>query len=1456
MPETIFARVLFFSEAVTLAHLVRPLALAEALAAAGCEVHFASAYRFETLFKDKPSLCYWPIESISYDAFISSVSGERSAYNDEQVASYIAEEEALIRDVIPDLIVSDARLSLSVTAPALGIPLVNLNNAYWSPHRADKQDPVPNYKRSALYRLLPPGLAELFFPFPVVKVLHRVMKPLYEKRFLAPFNRARRRRGLRPFGDFRTFYTFGNWTLYADTPELIPLKNPPAAHRFLGPVLWSPSSAAPLPAGDSDRPVLYVSFGSSNDVPDCRGIVDELARLEVDLWVATAGRFSVPASARVRVSDFLPGLEASRRAAVVVCSGGSTAAYQALAAGTPVVGIPSNNDQHLAMAAIERSGAGLSLRSDHVTPAAVRDAVKKILEEPRYRERAQRLSESFAAHDAPRRFVDFVREAVSTKTTPGARVPPAQTLTERLRRQAERSPDRPAHWGWPQRQNGEPPLSYGDLWGRVQSLAAALSDRGLQKGERVGFLSGVDPAWESLHMAVLLAGGAVVGLDINDAPDRLRAAARLADVRAWVVQDAKTLMEFRDLIPERGNRFVVLIRADEPAGPGQGAEAFVSLLNAYRGRTFAGAPPAPGDLATVIFTSGTTGEPKGIPYTHRQLVHAVRAIARAFHVLPVGFESLCWLPLSNLFQRIVNLCAVERAALLTFIPSPHQLMEAVPAVRPTLLIGVPRFFEKVEAGVQKSIAERPRWVRALFRAAQATGTIYQRSRSSGHKARFVLWPLFVILDWAVLRAVRERFGGRLRFLVSGAAPLGLKTMEFFEGLGLLVLEAYGTSENAIPLAMNRPWSFRFGTVGRPLGPNEVEIASDHEVMVKGPSLFAGYWAGATPPPRFEGAFYRTGDEGRWENGGFLRLIGRRSEFLKTSTGRRVTPGPIEQWFKELPFVDQAVVLGNGRKGPALLVTLDAQALGASGTQLSSDQEARAAEVLRAHAARLPPLARPLGILALNRAFSVVRGEITANLKLRRGIIEDHYRTALDDLYDRAVVDAPEGPPLFFLSAADVRARAVQSFTPLRRLRTWAPARWWGLGRFFLQAGAAYGRYAVRLLRRPWEYRELHKELFGVLFRSFRDAVGPLKGPLIKIAQTLSYLDMDLSPSARGLLTELQHRSPPLAADKIRAVVRRSLGQDPRDLFAEWSDAPLAAASVSQIHLARLKEGARVAVKVRYPGIDRIVKSDLRAVRAFLPLLARATGVRNVRENFEEAKKMLLAECDFRREAAFMDRFRSIFAEDPIISIPAVYHGYCSESVLTMDYVDGQTYAEFKATGTGADFDRAGQALVRFFDKAALQHGLFNADPHPGNYLFKNGRVYFLDFGFCKEWTPEFIGFWKAQTRAVLKNDLPAFAEATKAMGVTNTDGTFNYGELLAGYRATLEKMLIDRKPFRFTPAFVREEGRVIFNKQLGGGKAVNPPEILAFSRLFWGQHAVLADLGARIDYSAFNTFLE
>ncbi|WP_301100642.1 AarF/UbiB family protein [Propionivibrio sp.] len=1437
-------RILVFAEAVTLAHVSRPLAFIDTLDPTQYELHFACAFRYETYFNYE-RCTYWPIESISYDAFISSSSGNKSAYDDEQLASYLAEEDALIREIQPDLIVNDTRFTLCISAPSAGIPLVNINNSYWSPYRTNRVFPIPAYKRSALFNVFPPHIAERLLPYELIERTYPFVQPFFERKFLAPFNRARQRRGLAPLPGFDALHTFGDWTLYCDIPDFIPLADLPANHRFLGPLLWSPPHASALPVTDPARPTLYVSLGSSNDVPQCREIVAALAELDVQLLVATAGRFSLPSSDRGHVEEFLPGLEASRAATLVVCSGGSTAAYQALSVGTPVMGLPANSDQFLAMEAIERWGAGLSLRADQTTVVEVVATVVKMLAEPQFKARAVALAQGFSAYDARQRFGQFIQEILppSVNITDSSRR--LQTLPERLQRRAERSPELPAFWGLESRKRGEAAQTYGQVWAQVQTLALALRAQGLEHGERVGFLAAVDPAWELLHLAVLLAGGVVVGLDLHDAPERVRIAARQSDIRAWVVQNATIVEDWSSLFSD-DTLFIILLTDHPVTKPRGKIIPLHHLLNDSVADLSKLSWPRANDLATIIFTSGTTGEAKGIPYTHRQLTHAVRAIARAYRDLPEGFQSLCWLPLSNLFQRMVNLCAIERGAVINFIAHPSQLLESLPIVQPELLIGVPRFYEKLEAGIRTALAAKPWAVRALFRCSQSVGAAYRTCQQRGNPLRFLFWPLYWVLDVIVLKAVRRQFGGRLRYLVSGAAPLNPKTMEFFWGIGLLTLEAYGTSENAIPIAMNRPHVFSFGTTGRPLLPNEVEIGPNQEVLVKGPSLFAGYWKQERDAALFQGAYYRTGDEGQWERGGFLKLLGRRSDFIKTSTGRRLAPSPIEQHFKELPFVDQAVIFGHQRKGPALLVTVDMKALdNTTSGELTTPLQQQIIKALQGQASGLTPLSQPLGILVFNRAFSVLKGEMTANLKLRRRVIEENYRVVLDALYQESE-NAPNHPVWFFTSA-DVRMQEFNNLPKLNRLQIHLLSRWLVLGLFFLHALRAYVAYARGLFHKPWDYKKLQSQLLSVLVRHFRATVGPLKGPLIKIGQTLSYVDVGLPPAIQQFLKELQYKSPPLSSKRIRTVIRSSLGKDPDELFAEWHDVPLASASISQIHLARLKDGQRVCVKVRYPGIERIVKSDLFAVRMLLPLLAGMLGVQNVRENFNEARRLFLGECDLRAEANFMRRFQAIFAGHPHIIIPAVYPEYCSEDVLTMEYVEGQNYAEFKATATRPEIDQAAETITEMIVASSLAHGIFQADPHPGNYLFKNSQVCFLDFGFCKEWPPEFIRQWRRQTLAVIQNDVTTFADATEKIGLRGEEVQLDYAALLQCYRHSIHKMFLENRPFEFTPEVVKKITDDFQNQYSRLNRIYSSPELLAQGRLFWGYFSLLADMGATVN---------
>ncbi len=393
-------RILFVAEAVTLAHAVRLLVLARSLAPEHYELHFASA-RFDDLAFRGTTFRRWPIGSLPPERFLRSVDTGSRLFDEATLAGYVEDDLGVLRAVRPHLVVGDFRLSLAVSAPLAGVPYAALMNAHWSPY-APGRLPIPEVP---LVRALGPRLAGLFF---------RAVEPLVSAHFARPLNRLRRRHGLPALGGLRHTNTWGDWTLYADTPGLVPTRELPTHHRYLGPVLWSPALAVPewwdrVPA---DRPKVYVTLGSSGPADRLGDIVGALARQPVEVLVATAGRGGdLPALPNVWSAPYLPGQEAAGRSALVVCNGGSATAYQALADGVPVLGICSNMDQFMTMGCIERAGAGVGLRAGRADAGAVEATSRRLLAQDSWRAAARRIADEFRRYDADVLFPEFVRGA-------------------------------------------------------------------------------------------------------------------------------------------------------------------------------------------------------------------------------------------------------------------------------------------------------------------------------------------------------------------------------------------------------------------------------------------------------------------------------------------------------------------------------------------------------------------------------------------------------------------------------------------------------------------------------------------------------------------------------------------------------------------------------------------------------------------------------------------------------------------------------------------------------------------------------------------------------------------------------------------------------------------------------------------------------------------------------------
>lgn len=397
-------RILFVAEHITLAQVVRLAVLAGSLDQTRYEVHFASSGFPPMVFGDVDFFQH-PLETLDTSAVEAALAGGKRIYEKKTLQRYIEAELELIARVKPQLIVGDFRLSLSISAPLSGVPHASLINAYWSPYRTEPTFPVPDHP---IIRWLGEELTEQYFP----KALPRVFE-----HFAAPVNAMRKRYGLAPVGSLQRVLTHGDYTLYPDVECLVPTRNLPPQHRYLGPVLWSPRVEfdESLLAATGDRRLVYVTLGSSGKLDVLPVLLQALARLPVQVVLATAGRTpDAELPPNVRAYPFVPGDLLARHAALVISNGGSTTGYQALSQGTPVLGIASNLDQYLAMQVIERAGAGVLVKARSVSVQRLEEGVFRLLNDRRYTEHAVRISRAFSEQQASRLFPEFVEELLPT----------------------------------------------------------------------------------------------------------------------------------------------------------------------------------------------------------------------------------------------------------------------------------------------------------------------------------------------------------------------------------------------------------------------------------------------------------------------------------------------------------------------------------------------------------------------------------------------------------------------------------------------------------------------------------------------------------------------------------------------------------------------------------------------------------------------------------------------------------------------------------------------------------------------------------------------------------------------------------------------------------------------------------------------------------------------------------
>jgi len=405
-------RILFCAESITLSQVVRLLVLSRALDRDVYEVHFAAGAFDETCFAGSDVVRH-VIPTVKAATVLRRVGWGCRPYGRPTLRRYVQSELALFARVRPDVVVGDFRLSLAVSAPVARVPYVNLVNAYWSPWAARDRWPVPDH----------PVLSLL-----AVETVERhvgTVLPWMRRHFAAPLDAVRAEYGLPPLGDLLAMLTAGDLVLHPDVPELVPTSGQPAHHRYLGSVSWSP--AVPIPvsfrAAEPGPPWVYVTLGSSGDLDTLPAVLEALVTLPVRVMVATADRRAQAcAGGALHVTSYLPGDEAARLAAFVVCNGGSSTAYQALYEGTPVLGLPANLDQHLAMAAIVRRGAGIGVRAQGARATAIREAASALLCRDGFAEAARAVAADMRRYDAQAGFA----ARLSTMLGGGIRIEPTR----------------------------------------------------------------------------------------------------------------------------------------------------------------------------------------------------------------------------------------------------------------------------------------------------------------------------------------------------------------------------------------------------------------------------------------------------------------------------------------------------------------------------------------------------------------------------------------------------------------------------------------------------------------------------------------------------------------------------------------------------------------------------------------------------------------------------------------------------------------------------------------------------------------------------------------------------------------------------------------------------------------------------------------------------------------------
>jgi len=570
-------------------------------------------------------------------------------------------------------------------------------------------------------------------------------------------------------------------------------------------------------------------------------------------------------------------------------------------------------------------------------------------------------------------------------------------------------------------------VTWSEARDRVYDMAAGLMAYGLAIEDRVAIASTTRYEWALADLAIMCAGGATTTVYPTTMAEDV--AFILADSGSKVVfaeddGQVEKLRTHRHDIPDV--RLVVTFTGEAHSGDEEGDDWVISLADLEaKGRAVRDARPtmvderidliAPDHLAVIIYTSGTTGRPKGAELTQDAIVYEAAAI-HSIGILDQNDLQFLWLPLSHVFGMILLALPLQMGFPTAIDGKIDKIVDNLAVIKPTFMGAAPRIFEKAYARIAMTVEAETGIKRQLMDWALGVGQQAMELQSQGKPVGGLLAVQHAIADKLVLSKIRERFGGRVRFFISGSAALNKEIARWFGSVGLIILEGYGLTETSAATCVNRPslGGYNYGTVGWPVPTTEVKLAEDGEILVKGPGVMRGYRnrPDANAEVFDDDGFFRTGDIGEIDGNGFVKITDRKKDLFKTSGGKYIAPSLIESAFKaQCPYASQMLVFGDGRNYATALITLDPDAItgwaaanrmaGKSYAEISQSQEVR--DLLQGY---LDTLNQGLNrwetikrFTVLDRDLTVDAGELTPSLKLKRKHVAEKFKANLEALYD-------------------------------------------------------------------------------------------------------------------------------------------------------------------------------------------------------------------------------------------------------------------------------------------------------------------------------------------------------------------------------------------------------------------------------------------------------------------------